>query len=225
MIRLKTGLFTSKSREVSLLAQLKSSWNYIKSPMYISYVILFSMGSNCIGLALNMTNDILRNSDLVIQGRKTFGDLQQFFEIVRVTTQIAVCWLAGYVSDVLYARVWKGKPNHDLKQVFLLYQIALIAMVLFSIALTVSNVIMFIVAMPIMTGMVMMYFLTGVAINFPIEAHGVLYGLIELTGSIVAFSQQSLSQHIKGLEDPLPFYTACQWIHTGIALLTMLIGE
>ena len=193
--------------------------------MYISYVILFSMGSNCIGLALNMTNDILRGSDLITLGHKSFEDLQQIFEIVRVVTQIAICWLAGFVSDVLYARVWKGRPNHDLKQVFLLYQIALFAMVLFSIALTVSNVILYIVAMPIMTGMVMMYFLTGVAVNFPIEAHGVLYGLIELIGSIIAFSQQSLSQHIKGLEDPLSFYMPCQWIHTAIALLTMFIGE
>ena len=39
-----------------------------------------------------------------------------------------------------------------------------------------------------MTGMVFMYFLTGVAINFPVESHGILYGSIELIGSIIAFS-------------------------------------
>merc|ERR1739838_860615 len=169
------------------------------------------------------TNDILRASDLVQTGKITFDKLQTTFEVARVAVNIIVCWLFGTLSDVLYARLWKGKINSDLKQVFLLYSIGLLSMLLFSLALTTDNVIFYITTMPMMTGMIFMYFLTGVVINFPVESHGILYGTIELIGSIIAFSQQSLIDHIKSLEQPLPFYMACQWVHTGLALLTSLL--
>ena len=168
--------------------QLKSSLCYMKSPIFVCYVALFSLGSNSIGLALNMTNDILRKSDLVKTDKITFDKLQTTFEVARVAVNIIVCWMCGAISDVLYARLWKGKNNSDLKQVFLLYSIALLSMLLFSLALTTDNVIFYITTMPMMTGMVFMYFLTGVAINFPVESHGILYGIIELIGSIIAFS-------------------------------------
>ena len=161
----------------------------MKSPIFICYVALFSLGSNSIGLALNMTNDILRASDLVKSGKITFDKLQTTFEIARVAVNIIVCWVFGALSDILYARLWKGKINSDLKQVFLLYFIGLLSMLLFSLALTTDNVIFYITTMPMMTGMIFMYFLTGVAINFPVESHGILYGTIELIGSIIAFSQ------------------------------------
>ena len=172
----------------SFVKQLKGSAALLKSPILVVHVIMFASGNCTTTLSLNFVNRIMCSA----VGTDQFGPLQSRFELIRATGDFLLCPMIGFMADKSMVYWTKRNGAHDVQKTLVPYTMIFVANIVFMVGLLglqSLGIWPFLIGLTLCMGQIYMFETIGCSINFPADAQGVIFALVELIGALFAFIQ------------------------------------
>jgi len=222
----RAGDLWIEKRETSPMANFKATMKCFASPVYISTVLLFSVGNFISHMSLSLINDfIFDRKDVIEASGSTYEDYLSFFNITKTVINTAASPILGFLMQFLRNKYNAEKYDERLIQLVWPYILLVLSLGLMTIGVfqsTIGSIWLVFISLSFVMRIGYFYELFSVEICFPYSTMGIGFAIIEIFGGVINFAEEPIIERNRTTGE-LDWFNYTIAAGLGIALLPVFI--